>query len=66
MESNAKLSVLCCNWNSGHGCKNWKDKNQLGGHVWHTTGSGKTMTSFKSAQLIARIHMMPMKVIFLG
>ncbi len=26
---------------------------QLGGHVWHTTGSGKTMTSFKSAQLIA-------------
>ena len=27
--------------------------NQLGGYVWHTTGSGKTMTSFKSAQLIA-------------
>ena len=26
---------------------------QLGGYVWHTTGSGKTMTSFKSAQLIA-------------
>ncbi|HJI81368.1 MAG TPA: HsdR family type I site-specific deoxyribonuclease [Eggerthellaceae bacterium] len=24
-----------------------------GGYVWHTTGSGKTMTSFKSAQLIA-------------
>ncbi|MBT1160714.1 MULTISPECIES: type I restriction endonuclease subunit R, EcoR124 family [Bifidobacterium] len=24
-----------------------------GGCVWHTTGSGKTMTSFKSAQLIA-------------
>lgn len=31
----------------------WEDKNQLGGHIWHTTGSGKTMTSFKSAQLIA-------------
>ena len=31
----------------------WDDKNQLGGYVWHTTGSGKTMTSFKSAQLIA-------------
>ena len=31
----------------------WNDKNQLGGFVWHTTGSGKTMTSFKSAQLIA-------------
>ena len=31
----------------------WGDNNQLGGYVWHTTGSGKTMTSFKSAQLIA-------------
>lgn len=31
----------------------WSEKNQLGGYVWHTTGSGKTMTSFKSAQLIA-------------
>ena len=26
---------------------------RLGGYVWHTTGSGKTMTSFKAAQLIA-------------
>ena len=33
--------------------KDWKDGNQLGGYIWHTTGSGKTMTSFKSAQLIA-------------
>ena len=31
----------------------WQDKNQLGGYIWHTTGSGKTLTSFKSAQLIA-------------
>lgn len=31
----------------------WEEKNQRGGYVWHTTGSGKTMTSFKSAQLIA-------------
>lgn len=31
----------------------WFDGKQLGGHIWHTTGSGKTMTSFKSAQLIA-------------
>lgn len=31
----------------------WGEQNQLGGYVWHTTGSGKTMTSFKSAQLIA-------------
>lgn len=31
----------------------WADKYIYGGYVWHTTGSGKTMTSFKSAQLIA-------------
>lgn len=27
----------------------WSEGNQLGGYIWHTTGSGKTMTSFKSA-----------------
>ena len=32
----------------------WDAPNPLGGYVWHTTGSGKTMTSFKSAQLIAQ------------
>ncbi|MDO9140950.1 MAG: DEAD/DEAH box helicase family protein, partial [Methylobacter sp.] len=32
----------------------WAAPNPLGGYVWHTTGSGKTMTSFKSAQLIAQ------------
>lgn len=31
----------------------WNKESSRGGHVWHTTGSGKTMTSFKSAQLIA-------------
>lgn len=31
----------------------WENNKQLGGFIWHTTGSGKTMTSFKSAQLIA-------------
>lgn len=31
----------------------WSYQDQLGGYVWHTTGAGKTMTSFKSAQLIA-------------
>ena len=31
----------------------WEEKHQRGGFIWHTTGSGKTMTSFKSAQLIA-------------
>jgi len=26
-----------------------------GGYIWHTTGSGKTLTSFKSAQLATRL-----------
>ncbi len=26
-----------------------------GGYVWHTTGSGKTLTSFKSAQLVSKL-----------
>ena len=42
----------------------WGEGNQLGGYVWHTTGSGKTMTSFKSAQLIAASNDAD-KVIFL-
>ena len=32
----------------------WTAGNQRGGYIWHTTGSGKTMSSFKSAQLISR------------
>ena len=32
----------------------WEDRTIYGGFIWHTTGSGKTMTSFKSAQLIAQ------------
>lgn len=31
----------------------WTRIDNMGGYVEHTTGSGKTMTSFKSAQLIA-------------
>lgn len=31
----------------------WDEGRQQGGYIWHTTGSGKTMTSFKAAQLIA-------------
>lgn len=42
----------------------WKSKHALGGFIWHTTGSGKTMTSFKSAQLIANSQDAD-KVIFL-
>jgi len=42
----------------------WDGKNLLGGYVWHTTGSGKTLTSFKSAQLIANSNDAD-KVVFL-
>ncbi|MDO5672950.1 MAG: type I restriction endonuclease subunit R [Actinomycetaceae bacterium] len=28
---------------------------EAGGYVWHTTGSGKTLTSFKAAQLASRM-----------
>ena len=40
------------NWQQIGSSANNPDR--LGGYVWHTTGSGKTMTSFKSAQLIAQ------------
>lgn len=28
---------------------------EAGGYIWHTTGSGKTLTSFKTAQLAAKL-----------
>ena len=43
---------------------NWGGSEQYGGYIWHTTGSGKTMTSFKSAQLIANSNDAD-KVVFL-
>lgn len=43
---------------------NWDDHMHRGGFIWHTTGSGKTMTSFKSAQLIAKANDAD-KVVFL-
>lgn len=44
---------------------NWKVSNPRGGYIWHTTGSGKTLTSFKSAQLIAQSNLPDLKVVFL-
>ncbi len=43
---------------------NWDDHEHRGGYIWHTTGSGKTMTSFKAAQLIANSNDAE-KVVFL-
>lgn len=44
--------------------KDWTTNDQFGGYIWHTTGAGKTMTSFKSAQLIAGSNSAD-KVVFL-
>lgn len=35
---------------SSYHAKNWS-KPESGGYIWHTTGSGKTLTSFKAARL---------------
>ncbi|WP_270983635.1 type I restriction endonuclease subunit R [Campylobacter upsaliensis] len=31
------------------------NEQKSGGYIWHTTGSGKTLTSFKTAQLVSKI-----------
>ncbi len=36
---------------------------EAGGYIWHTTGSGKTLTSFKTAQLASKLPFVD-KVIF--
>ena len=36
---------------------------QSGGYIWHTTGSGKTLTSFKTAQLASKLSTVE-KVLF--
>ena len=39
---------------SSYESKNWS-KPESGGYVWHTTGSGKTLTSFKAARLATEL-----------
>lgn len=41
----------------------WYGKTKGGGYIWHTTGSGKTLTSFKTAQLASRLSYID-KVLF--
>ncbi len=36
---------------------------EAGGYIWHTTGSGKTLTSFKTAQLVSKLAYVD-KVVF--
>lgn len=39
---------------SSHEAKSWC-KPESGGYIWHTTGSGKTLTSFKTARLATEL-----------
>ena len=41
----------------------WVGKIDAGGYIWHTTGSGKTLTSFKTAQLASQLEYID-KVLF--
>jgi type I restriction enzyme, R subunit len=40
--------------NSAYQAKNWSTT-ESGGFIWHTTGSGKTLTSFKAARLATEL-----------
>lgn len=40
--------------NSAYQAKNWSNT-ESGGYIWHTTGSGKTLTSFKAARLATEL-----------
>ncbi|QEY26027.1 type I restriction endonuclease subunit R [Neisseria zalophi] len=39
---------------SAYQAKNWRNV-ESGGYIWHTTGSGKTLTSFKTARLATEL-----------
>lgn len=41
--------------NSSYQAKNWSAV-ESGGFIWHTTGSGKTLTSFKAARLATELE----------
>jgi type I restriction enzyme R subunit len=40
--------------NCAYQAKNWSNT-ESGGYIWHTTGSGKTLTSFKAARLATEL-----------
>ena len=40
---------------SAYEAKGWS-KTESGGYIWHTTGSGKTLTSFKAARLATELE----------
>ena len=48
-----KSAYLAKHWSSLEG----------GGYIWHTTGSGKTLTSFKAAQLATQLDFIDKSVL---
>ena len=40
---------------SSYFAKNWSNR-ESGGYIWHTTGSGKTLTSFKASRLATELN----------
>ncbi len=46
-----KSSFEAKNWSPAH-----KKSGESGGFIWHTTGSGKTLTSFKAARLATELE----------
>ncbi|ONI42141.1 DEAD/DEAH box helicase [Candidatus Epulonipiscium fishelsonii] len=53
------LNRILCSYNSGK-----IGTIDAGGFIWHTTGSGKTLTSFKTAQLASKLEYVD-KVLFI-
>lgn len=49
--------------NSSYQAKSWRTV-ESGGYIWHTTGSGKTLTSFKAARLATELDFID-KVFFI-
>lgn len=50
----AAAEQILCKIKSSYQAKNWS-KSESGGFIWHTTGSGKTLTSFKAARLATEL-----------
>ena len=50
----AATEAILCRINQALNNRSWLGTTHAGGYIWHTTGSGKTLTSFKTAQLASR------------
>jgi type I restriction enzyme R subunit len=50
----AATERILCKIKGSYNAKSWS-KPESGGFIWHTTGSGKTLTSFKAARLATEL-----------